>query len=82
MTSGRGTATPDTVICTVCGRAGKCGSGEVEDIPVFGTLCYKCYTIIEENIQHPTRQEISHAILRLANSRGGQLLQPEGAMYP
>jgi NMD protein affecting ribosome stability and mRNA decay len=72
----------DMVICTVCGRVGKCGSGEVEDIPVFGTLCYKCYTIIEENTQHPTRQEISRAILRLANSRGGQLLSPEGVTYP
>jgi hypothetical protein len=83
MTGGRNTTISDAVTCTVCGKAGRCGSGEVEDIPIFGTLCYRCYTIIEENVQHPTRQEISRAILRLANSKAGPApiwLQPKRVM--
>ena len=60
---------PDAVVCRACGKVGRCGSGEVEEIPGYGTLCYECFNAIQQRLCYPTREEVSRATLQLANSR-------------
>jgi hypothetical protein len=49
------------VVCRTCGKVGRCGSGEVEEIPGYGVLCYDCFNAIQQRLRY-SREEISRAV--------------------
>jgi hypothetical protein len=50
------------VVCGICGKAAKEGSGVVEEIPGYGVLCYDCFNIVQQRLRYPSREEISRAV--------------------